>query len=112
MSRYRLSADDILDCADAGYDLGFRTFVLQGGEDMTYSDGDICDIVGKIKSAHPDCAVTLSIGERSRQSYKSYFNAGTDRYLLRHETANEEHYKKLHPAFMSLKNRKQCLFDL
>ncbi len=112
LSRYRLSADDILSCADTGYELGFRTFVLQGGEDMFYSDGDICDIVGKIKSAHPDCAVTLSIGERSRESYKAYFDAGADRYLLRHETANEEHYKKLHPDCMSLKNRKQCLFDL
>lgn len=112
LRRYRLSADDILSCCNAGYKLGFRTFVLQGGEDLSYSDSEICDIVEKIKSAHPDCAVTLSIGERSRQSYKAYFDAGADRYLLRHETANEEHYKKLHPSCMSLKNRKQCLFDL
>ncbi len=110
--RYRLSKQEIYNCCDEGYKLGFRTFVLQGGEDLSYTDKDICKIVLNIKTAYPDCAVTLSIGERSKQSYIDYFNAGADRYLLRHETANEDHYKQLHPSSMSLKNRKRCLYDL
>lgn len=110
--RYRLSKENIYECCTTGYGLGFRTFVLQGGEDMFFSDRDICEIVFNIKSRYPDCAVTLSIGERSRQSYLDYKNAGADRYLLRHETANNEHYKKLHPLSMSLENRKKCLFTL
>ncbi len=110
--RYRLTKDEILSCCGDGYTLGFRTFVLQGGEDMHYTDEMICDIVSSIKKNHPDCAVTLSIGEKSRESYQAYFDAGADRYLLRHETADEEHYKKLHPKSMSLENRKRCLFDL
>lgn len=110
--RYRLSLDEILSCCSIGYELGFRTFVLQGGEDNFYSDDIIVDIVKKIKAEHPDCAVTLSIGEKSYESYKRYFEAGVDRYLLRHETANEEHYKKLHPKSLSLINRKKCLYDL
>lgn len=110
--RYRLSKSEILDCCDKGYELGYRTFVLQGGEDSFYSDKDICEIVSSIKSTHPDCAVTLSIGEKSRESYKEYKAAGADRYLLRHETADEEHYGMLHPESLSLKNRKRCLFDL
>lgn len=110
--RYRLSKQEIYNCCDEGYKLGFRTFVLQGGEDLSYTDKDICEIVLNIKTAYPDCAVTLSIGERSKQSYIDYFNAGADRYLLRHETANEDHYKQLHPSSMSLKNRKRCLYDL
>ena len=105
-------AEQIMECCRAGYDLGFRTFVLQGGEDMYYSDKRICGIVYSIKSAFPDCAVTLSIGERPKESYKAYFDAGADRYLLRHETADEEHYRRLHPTEMSLENRKRCLFDL
>ena len=112
LSRYRLTKEDILDCCTAGYGLGFRTFVLQGGEDMTYSDEDICEIVRAIKADFPDCAVTLSIGERSFDSYKAFREAGADRYLLRHETADEEHYRLLHPDSMSLANRKRCLFDL
>lgn len=111
-SRYRLSEANILSCCENGYGLGFRTFVLQGGEDMAYSDEDICRIVSKIKSNYPDCAVTLSIGERSFKSYKAYFDAGADRYLLRHETADVAHYKRLHPPLMSLENRKECLFNL
>lgn len=111
-SRYRLSKDDILECCKEGYKLGFRTFVLQGGEDPYYTDEKVCDIVSTIKCTYTDCAVTLSIGEKSKASYKAYFNAGADRYLLRHETSNENHYKLLHPENMSLKNRKQCLFDL
>jgi biotin synthase len=111
-SRYRLTEEDILSCAENGYELGFRTFVLQSGEDLSYSDDDICRIVDKIKSKYPDCAVTLSIGEKSRESYLAYFNAGAERYLLRHETADNEHYKKLHPNSMSLDNRKNCLWNL
>lgn len=112
VARYRLTKDEILECCKEGYELGFRTFVLQGGEDMHFTDGMICDIVGTIKKEHPDCAITLSIGEKSYESYKAYFDAGADRYLLRHETANEEHYGKLHPAELSCANRKRCLWDL
>lgn len=110
--RYRLTKDEILLCCDEGYKLGFRTFVMQGGEDPYYTDEMICDIVSKIKSRYPDCAVTLSIGEKPRESYQAFFDAGADRYLLRHETADPEHYGKLHPEAMSLENRKRCLFDL
>lgn len=110
--RYRLTKDEILLCCDEGYRLGFRTFVMQGGEDPYYTDEMICDIVSKIKSRYPDCAVTLSIGEKPRESYQAFFDAGADRYLLRHETADLEHYGKLHPEAMSLENRKECLFDL
>ncbi len=110
--RYRLCKDDILGCCNEGYELGFRTFVLQGGEDMSYTDHDICDIVASIKNSHPDCAVTLSIGEKSAESYRAYRSAGADRYLLRHETALDAHYAVLHPKSMSLENRKRCLYDL
>ncbi|MDD6275470.1 MAG: [FeFe] hydrogenase H-cluster radical SAM maturase HydE [Clostridia bacterium] len=110
--RYRLDREDILECCREGYRLGFRTFVLQGGEDPYYTDEIICDIVSSIRELYPDCAITLSIGEKPKASYKAYFDAGANRYLLRHETANEEHYGKLHPASMSLKNRKQCLYNL
>ncbi len=110
--RYRLTRGEILACCDEGYKLGYRTFVLQGGEDLSYSDDDICGIVSSIKESHPDCAVTLSIGEKSRETYLKYYSAGTDRYLLRHETADNEHYSKLHPANMSPDNRKRCLYDL
>ncbi len=110
--RYRLSAEDILNCCDNGYELGFRTFVLQGGEDMHYTDDMICGLVSDIKKAHPDCAVTLSIGERSRESYQKYFDAGAERYLLRQETVTPAHYARLHPAELSIENRKRCLYDL
>lgn len=110
--RYRLSKTEILECCMRGYDLGFRTFVLQGGEDAYFTDDILVDIISEIKEKYPDCAVTLSIGERSYESYKRLRAAGVDRYLLRHETANGEHYKMLHPDSMSLENRKQCLFDL
>ena len=110
--RYRLTKEQMLDCCASGYELGFRTFVLQGGEDGYFTDDKICDLVSVIKEKYPDCAVTLSIGEKSRESYKRYFDAGADRYLLRHETADEAHYKKLHPEEMSLSHRKQCLWDL
>ena len=110
--RYRLTEEQILSCCDMGARLGFRTFVLQGGEDPYYTDELVCDLVRKIKKQHPDCAVTLSIGEKERASYQAYFDAGADRYLLRHETANEEHYAMLHPANLSGAHRKQCLRNL
>lgn len=111
-SRYRLSKDEILGCVLQGKELGISTFVLQGGEDMYYSDKQMCDIISAIKEAAPGCAVTLSIGERSRESYKAYKDAGADRFLLRHETADEAHYGRLHPENMSLKNRMKCLYTL
>ena len=110
--RYRLTKEQMLDCCSEGYRVGFRTFVLQGGEDPYYTDERICHIVAAIRAQHPDCAITLSIGEKERASYQAYFDAGANRYLLRHETADAEHYAKLHPASMSLANRKRCLFDL
>ncbi|WP_207743877.1 [FeFe] hydrogenase H-cluster radical SAM maturase HydE [Intestinibacter sp.] len=110
--RYRLSLDEIMECADIGHTLGYNTYVLQGGEDPYFTDDKIVEIVKSIKSKYPNCAVTLSIGEKSYESYKKYYDAGADRYLLRHETANEEHYKKLHPGCMSLQNRIQCLRNL
>jgi biotin synthase len=112
IERYRLTKNEILDCCDEGYGLGFRTFVLQGGEDMYYTDELMSDIISSIKEKYPDCAITLSIGEKSYESYKMYKAAGADRYLLRHETADEGHYVKLHPESMSLKNRKECLYNL
>ncbi len=110
--RYRLTEEQILNCADEGRRLGFNTYVLQGGEDSYFTDKKICDIIYKIKSKYPDCAITLSIGEKSRESYKAYKDAGADRYLLRHETADNAHYEKLHPSYMSLENRKSCLYTL
>ena len=111
-SRYRLEPETILDCADDGYALGFRTIVLQGGEDGFYTDEVLCSIIAEIKARHPDCAVTLSMGERSRESYARLRQAGADRYLLRHETANKAHYEMLHPKEMSFENRMRCLYDL
>ena len=110
--RYRLTKDDILMCCDEGYSLGFRTFVLQGGEDGTFTDEWLCYLVSSIKKRYPDCAVTLSLGERSYNSYKVLFESGADRYLLRHETADDLHYSKLHPSELTLENRIRCLNDL
>jgi len=110
--RYRLSMEDIVSCADIGYKLGFRTFVLQGGEDLSFSDDDMVSIIKALKENHPDCAVTLSIGEREKDSYEKFYAAGADRYLLRHETADKEHYNKLHPSDMSFDHRMKCLKDL
>lgn len=110
--RYRLETEKILECCQEGYENGFRTFVLQGGEDGWFNDERMCEIVSRIKADYPDCAVTLSLGERSRESYERLKNAGADRYLLRHETADEEHYRKLHPKPQSLKNRMRCLKEL
>ncbi|MGN0373079.1 MAG: [FeFe] hydrogenase H-cluster radical SAM maturase HydE [Enterocloster sp.] len=111
-SRYRLTEDQIMDCCREGYELGFRTFVLQGGEDPWFSDEKIASLVKKIKGAYPDCAVTLSVGEKEYETYKMWFDAGADRYLLRHETADPCHYASLHPPLMSSEHRKQCLKNL
>lgn len=110
--RYRLTKEEILGCCENGYGLGFRTFVLQGGEDPYFTDERLEDIVRSIKARYPDCAVTLSVGERSFASYARLREAGADRYLLRHETASEEHYGKLHPPQMRLAERKACLYHL
>ena len=112
LTRYRLDKDTILDCCRKGYELGFRTFVLQGGEDPYFTDDRLCEIVSEIHECYPDCAVTLSVGERSRESYQRLFDAGARRYLLRHEAASEELYGTLHPSDMSLANRLRCLYDL
>ncbi len=112
VSRYRLTKDEILTCCKMGHKLGFKTFVLQGGEDPYFTDDIICDIVENIKKEFSDCAVTLSIGEKPYESYKRYRKSGVDRYLLRHETADVCHYSKLHPDTMNFENRKRCLFDL
>ena len=110
--RYRLTKEEILQCCENGHELGFRTFVLQGGEDPWFNDERMVDIIQTIKKNYPDCAITLSIGEKSKESYRKFREAGADRYLLRHETANEDHYRYLHPENLSLSNRKQCLYDL
>ncbi len=110
--RYRLTKEQILDCCRTGYELGFRTFVLQGGEDAWFTDEVLCDWVAEIKRRYPDCAVTLSLGERGRESFRRLREAGADRYLLRHETADRAHYAQLHPAEMSFEHRMQCLHDL
>lgn len=110
--RYRLTPEQILDCCDEGYRLGFRTFVMQGGEDGFFTDEVLCSIVADIKQRYPDCAVTLSMGERSKESYQKLFDAGADRYLLRHETADSEHYAMLHPKELSFEDRMNCLKTL
>ena len=112
IERYRLSRKSILDCCKQGYELGFRTFVLQGGEDPALTDDQIEMTVARIRQEYPDCAITLSLGEKSREAYERFFRAGANRYLLRHETYNESHYRQLHPAEMSGQQRLQCLADL
>ncbi len=112
INRYRLSKEEILSCCASGYELGFRTFVLQGGEDGYYTDNRMVDIIHSIKKQHPDCAITLSIGEHSKESYQRFFDAGAERYLLRHETYNQDHYRFLHPESLSPKHRQDCLFYL
>ncbi len=110
--RYRLTADEILACCHRGYALGFRTFVLQGGEDGAFTDDFLVPLIAEMKKRYPDCAVTLSLGERCRASYQRLYDAGADRYLLRHETADSGHYARLHPPALTLENRLQCLRDL
>lgn len=110
--RYRLTKEDILLSAAEGYTLGFRTFVMQGGEDAKFTDDFLVDVIKTLKTIYPDCAITLSLGERSKESYKALKNAGADRYLLRHETADKEHYERLHPSDMSFDTRMECLKNL
>ncbi len=110
--RYRMNEEEILSCARQGYELGYRTFVLQGGEDPWFSTDKIASLVEKIKMTYPDCALTLSVGEHDKETYRLWKEAGADRYLLRHETAKEEHYRMLHPSSMSLAHRKNCLYWL
>ncbi len=112
VERYRLSEEEILSCCKEGYRLGFRTFVLQGGEDAYYTDDRLIHLIRAIKKAYGDCALTLSIGEKSKESCRKFFEAGADRYLLRHETANKEHYRSLHPKELSLEKRQECLYNL
>ena len=112
VSRYRLSEEHILDCCRIGYDLGFRTFVLQGGEDGYYTRERMVHLIERIRSMYPDCAITLSIGEKSREDYQAFYEAGANRYLLRHETFNANHYSRLHPPSLSAAARQKCLWDL
>lgn len=112
LSRYRLTEEEILSCCRNGYELGFRTFVLQGGEDGWFTRERTTALIRRIHEEFPDCAITLSVGEREREEYQEYFDAGANRFLLRHETADEEHYRYLHPAELSLKHRKKCLWNL
>ena len=110
--RYRLTKEQILSCCDIGYELGFRTFVMQGGEDPYFTDEVMCDIIHELKSKYPDCAITLSLGERGKESFKRLYDAGADRYLLRHETADPGHYKKIHPPELNYENRIRSLYEL
>ena len=112
ITRYRLSPAEILAALRRGYSMGFRSFVLQGGEDEYYTDDRLTALIAQIKREMPYCALSLSLGERTERSYKALYGAGADRYLLRHETADVEHYRRLHPEPLSLQNRKNCLFTL
>lgn len=112
LSRYRLTKEEILSCCREGHGLGFRTFVLQGGEDLWFTRERMTELIRSIRREFPDCAITLSVGEREKDEYQAYFDAGADRFLLRHETANEGHYRYLHPAELSLSHRKECLWNL
>ena len=112
VQRYRLDEGTVLSCCREGYQLGFRTFVLQGGEDAYYTDDRMVSLVSRIRKEFEDCAITLSIGEKEKESYRRFFDAGADRYLLRHETADTCHYASMHPKELSLKNRIRCLYDL
>ena len=111
-ARYRLTEGQILECCRLGHELGYRSFVLQGGEDGFWNDSRLVSLVGTIRGIHPDCAITLSVGERSRSFYQQAYDAGADRFLLRHETADREHYSKLHPSAQTFENRLRCLRDL
>ena len=109
VERYTLSHDQVLACCEQGYKIGFRTFVLQGGEWGEERSRWIADLIGDIKKGWPDCAVTLSLGEHPRETYALWRDAGADRYLLRHETHHPRLYSLLHPQRMSLAHRLQCL---
>lgn len=110
--RYRLSKSDILHCCSIGYELGFRTFVMQSGEDDFFNDDYMVQIIKEIRSCYKDCAITLSIGEKNYETYKKFYNAGANRFLLRNETADCEHYSKMHPKNTTLQNRMECLHNL
>ena len=112
LSRYRLTKEEILSCCQNGYELGFRTFVLQGGEDLWFNRERMTELIRSIRREFPDCAITLSVGEREKDEYQAYFDAGADRFLLRHETADDGHYRYLHPEELSLSHRKECLWNL
>ncbi|MGL4912385.1 MAG: [FeFe] hydrogenase H-cluster radical SAM maturase HydE [Romboutsia sp.] len=112
IERYRLSKSEIIECCEIGYEIGYKTFVLQGGEDLYFNDDKMCSIISDMKNKFPDCAITLSLGEKSYDSYKKYYISGADRYLLRHETSSPSHYNKLHPSNLSLSFRKACLNNL
>lgn len=112
VTRYRLSRQEILSCCQSGYELGFRTFVLQGGEDPLFREEDMIDLISAIRETYPDCAITLSFGEKDASLYQKYFDAGANRYLLRHETADPSHYSQLHPSSLTLQHRMDCLFAL
>ncbi|MDC0558816.1 [FeFe] hydrogenase H-cluster radical SAM maturase HydE [Candidatus Izimaplasma bacterium] len=112
IDRYRLSKEEIINCADVGYDLGYRTFVMQGGEDSFYSDDYLVDLLHTMKTRYPDIRITLSLGERTKESFKTLYDAGADRYLLRHETASRRLYNHLHADFMSFDNRRECLNNI
>jgi len=112
VDRYRLTKEEILACCEQGFQLGFRTFVLQGGEDPYLDDKRLVDIVSSVREKYPACAITLSFGEKSKESYQRLFEAGANRYLLRHETASDDHYRRLHPDNLSLDHRKKCLYTL
>lgn len=111
-ARYRLTPDEILACCEQGHALGFRTFVLQGGEDPWFTDDVLVSLISSIKAAWPDCALTLSVGERPGASYRRFREAGADRFLLRHETADPALYARLHPAEQTWAERRRCLSDL
>ena len=111
ITRYHMTPEEIHKTTEIGYDLGFRTFVLQGGEDTSFTDEVFADIIRSVKSAFSDVAITLSIGERSKSSYQMLYDAGADRFLIRHETINKKLYESLHPK-MSFDSRIQALYDL
>jgi biotin synthase len=110
--RYRLTKEEVLESCEEGYRLGFRTFVMQGGEDDSYTPKVMVDIIKSIREKYPDCAITLSLGEKDYDTYKQYYDAGANRYLLRHESINAEHYASLHPQGMTIQTRSECLFNL
>lgn len=112
VDRYRLSLEQILDCCREGYRLGYRTYVLQGGEDAHFTKDAMVEVIAAIRSEFPDCAITISLGERSYEDYVAFYQAGANRYLLRHETASKRLYNYLHPESMSFENRMQCLVNL
>ncbi len=112
IERYRLTIEEILACCEEGYNLGYRTFVIQSGEDAYYTDDRLKSLLQSIKTKFDDVRITLSLGERSRDSFQKLYDYGADRYLLRHETASRKLYEHLHPSFMSFDNRRMCLDDL